>query len=446
MAILEGKSTVKKNEIYHFIGIKGSGMSALASILYDENYKVQGSDLDKYFFTQKGLEDKGIPIYSFDADNIKKGMVIILGNAFSDDHPEAVRARELGLKIYRYPEFLAKLMTNYTSIAIAGSHGKTSTTGMIAHVLKGICPTSYLIGDGTGVGVEGAKYFALEADEYRGHFLDYRPDYAIITNIDYDHPDYFKDLAQVISVFQTFANNVKKGLIACGDDENVRKLEVDVPLYYYGFGDHNDVQAFNIDKKSDGSEFDVSIQGKKVGRFSIPTFGDHNILNALSAIMFFYLEGLDKTTIQTRLSSYPGVKRRFNEKMVNGQLIVDDYAHHPSEITATLDAARQRYADKQIVAVFQPHTFSRLEALMDEFANALQKADVVYITPIFSSVRETEGNVDSKDLAEKVGNGAKVLDGQDLSPLLNYRDGVVVFMGAGDVHKYQEAFENLLSQ
>ena len=442
---MEGIFTVETNQIFHFIGIKGSGMSALALILFDEGYTVQGSDVADYFFTQKGLEDNSVSVYPFDADNITENMTIILGNAYPDDHPEAVRAKELGNTIYRYPEFIDKLMEKYTSLAIAGAHGKTSTTGLIAHVMKNVAATSYLIGDGTGVGNKDAEYFILEADEYRGHFLDYYPDYAIITNIDFDHPDFFKDLDHMMEVFQSFVNNVQKGIIACGDDSDVRRLTAEVPIYYYGFGEDNDIRALNIEKAADHSAFDVVIKGENVGRYAIPTFGDHNILNALSAIAFFLLENISKEEIVKHLMTYPGVKRRFKEKKVNGQLIVDDYAHHPSEITATLDAARQRYPDQQIIAVFQPHTFSRLEALMDEFAESLEKADIVYVAPIFTSVREKDGNVTSEDLAKKVGREAKVLDENDMSALMQYRDGVIIFMGAGDIQKYQNKFEDLLS-
>lgn len=201
---------MNKELTYHFTGIKGSGMSALALILHNMGYKVQGSDQETYFFTQHGLEKAGIELLPFNADNIQEGMFIICGNAFGDDHPEVVRAKELGLDVMRYHFFLGELIKDYTSVAITGSHGKTSTTGLMAHVMRGLHPTNFLIGDGTGAGQEDAEYFVLEADEYRKHFLAYHPDYAIFTNIDFDHPDYYENIDQVFAANTTFAHQVKK--------------------------------------------------------------------------------------------------------------------------------------------------------------------------------------------------------------------------------------------
>jgi len=435
-----------KNAIYHFVGIKGSGMSSLALILHDKGYNVQGSDIDKYFFTQKNLEDNQIPILPFNKDNIKNGMVIIAGNAFPDTHEEIVRAKELDLKIIRYHDFLGELSNQYSSVSITGSHGKTSTTGLMAHVLSGIDSTSYLIGDGTGSGIEDAKYFVLEACEYRRHFLAYKSDYAIITNIDFDHPDYFSGIEDVQSAFQTFAEQIQKAIFACGDDERLHELQASVPIIYYGLDDSNDFRAQNIHRTNEGSEFDVYIRGKFYHHFKIPTFGKHNIQNALAVIAFCHYEGLDKDKVVAQLESFAGVKRRFTEKTVEDTVIIDDYAHHPAEIQATLDAARQKYPDKEIVAVFQPHTFTRTVALLAEFGQALDLADAVYLCEIFTSAREKSGNVSIKDLFDKTEKAEQILNEEDVSPLLDHKDGVVIFMGAGDVEKFERAYEVLLNE
>ena len=260
-----------KSKIYHFTGIKGSGMSALALVLHGEGYKVQGSDLEQYFFTQKGLEEAGITLLPFSADNIKEGQVVIAGNAFPDSHKELVSAREKGVEVIRYHKFLGELLKGYKSVAITGSHGKTSTTGLLSHVLSGMEPTSYLIGDGTGKGIENSEYFVLEACEYKRHFMAYRPDYAIMTNIDFDHPDYYTDIEDVQSAFEAFGKQVKKGIIACGDDERLRTLDAIVPVTYYGVGENNDVIAKNIRKEKGGSYFDAYIKGELYGHFYIPT-------------------------------------------------------------------------------------------------------------------------------------------------------------------------------
>ncbi|MFL2099214.1 UDP-N-acetylmuramate--L-alanine ligase [Desemzia sp. FAM 23989] len=432
--------------VYHFVGIKGSGMSALALIMHDKGFKVQGSDIEKYFFTQKSLEEAHIPMMTFNKDNIKKGQIIIAGNAFPDTHDEIVAANELGLEVVRYHKFLGALINNYTSIAITGSHGKTSTTGLLAHVMGNIEDTSYLIGDGTGHGVPDADFFVLEACEYRRHFLAYEPDYAIITNVDFDHPDYFTSVEDVFDAFQTMAHQVKKAIVACGDDEQLQQLQANVPILYYGFEENNDFQAKNLTRSTTGSEFDMYMREEYFGHFEIPTFGKHNVLNALSVIAICQYENIDIEKVKENLMTFKGVKRRFTEKKMEDMTIIDDYAHHPSEIRATVDAARQKYPNKEIIAVFQPHTFTRTVALLSEFADSLNLADSVYLCDIFGSAREEQGSVKIDDLAAKIDGGAPILTEDNVSPLLNHHDAVVIFMGAGDVQKFEKAYETLLSQ
>lgn len=430
--------------IYHFIGIKGTGMSALAQILHDMGENVQGSDVEKYFFTQDALEKRQIPMYLFSPENIQEGQIIIAGNAFADDHVEIKRARELGLPFYKYHEFLGKLVNDYTSIAVTGSHGKTSTTGLLAHVLEHGAPTSYLIGDGTGKGHTDCKYFVFEACEYKRHFLAYTPDYALMTNIDFDHPDYFKDINDVINAFQEMANQVKKGIIACGDDLNLQKLQAHVPIIYYGFSDKNDFYAKNIQITEAGTQFDVHVRDSYFDTFTIPLFGNHHILNALAVIAFCHYEGID-VEVMKKLSTFPGVKRRFSEKIVGDQILIDDYAHHPIEIKATIASARTKYPGKPIVAIFQPHTYTRTEKFMDEFATSLNEADHIYLCEIFSSARESSGNLTIEDLLQKVNDG-KLLTLENVAELKQYADSVLIFMGAGDIQKFQHAYESVVEQ
>lgn len=433
--------------IFHFVGIKGTGMASLALILHDLGYQVEGSDITKKTFTQGDLEKAGIKITDFSADNIHEGQTIIKGNAFDSSNPEMKQAEKLGLKILTYPEAVGKIVDNYTSIGVAGTHGKTTTTGLLAHVLGGISNTSYLIGDGVGKGVKNGRFFVFEADEYRRHFLDYSPDYMIMTNIDFDHPDYYKDINDVFSAFQEEANQVKKAILAWGDDPLLKKLKPhdNVPIYYYGLKDTDDFQAVNVKRTTKGSSFDVMHHGKNLGSFEIPMFGEHNILNSLAVIGISYLEKLDHNEVQSEFASFKGVKRRYNEKKVDDMVIIDDYAHHPSEINATLDAARQQYPDKKIIAVFQPHTYSRIIALMDGFVKSLDKADHVFLTNIFGSIREQHGNITSADLGDKLNNGGEIVTVDDMTPLLQYHNAVVVFMGAGDIQKYETAYIKLLN-
>ncbi len=431
--------------IYHFVGIKGSGMSALAQILHDMGYEVQGSDVGKYFFTQKALEDSKIKILPFQRENIKPGMTVIAGNAFSDTHEEIEEAVSQGIPVVRYHAFLGEFMKNFVSIGVTGSHGKTSTTGLLAHVMRGAEPTSFLIGDGTGRGDKDAAYFVFEACEYRRHFLSYFPDYAIMTNIDFDHPDYFANVEDVFQAFQEMAMQVNKAIIAFGDDEQLQRMQADVPVLFYGFGEGNDFQARNIEKSTSGTKFDVFVRNNFYAAFEIPSYGDHNILNALSVIALCHYEEIDTLVLQEYLLSFEGVKRRFAEKKLGNQVLVDDYAHHPVEIKATINAARQKYPDKPIVAVFQPHTFTRTKTFLDEFGESLGEADKVYLCDIFGSARENHGQLTIEDLKAKI-NGAEILKEEDTSPLILLDDSVLIFMGAGDIQKFQAAYENLLQQ
>lgn len=428
--------------LYHFVGIKGSGMSALAHILFDIGETVQGSDIEKEFFTEKSLREKGITILPFNQENIKEGMTIIAGNAFNDDHEEIVRAHELGLTVTRYHDFLGNFMSQYTSVAVTGSHGKTSTTGLLSHVMNGDKKTSYLIGDGTGMGMPGSEYFAFEACEYRRHFLSYSPDYAIITNIDFDHPDYFASMSDVFNAFQEMTKKVKKAVVACGDDEHLRDIKADIPIYYYGFKEDNKVVAKNMKTTPQGTQFEVYIDGELFDTFITPMYGDHQVLNALAVITICHLEGLDNAAVKRALSTFGGVKRRFSEKIQDEQILIDDYAHHPTEIKATLQSVHLKYPERKVIAVFQPHTFSRTSAFLEDFANSLKLADKVYLCDIFGSVREDSGELTIGDLQILI-PGAELINESNVNLLKQYKDAVVIFMGAGDIQKIQVAYENL---
>lgn len=432
---------------YHFIGIKGSGMSALALMLHQMSHKVQGSDVEKYYFTQRGLEQAGIAILPFDENNISADVELIAGNAFRpDNNVEIAYADAQGLSYKRYHEFLGEFMRQFTSFGVAGAHGKTSTTGLLAHVMRNITDTSYLIGDGTGRGSANAKYFVFESDEYERHFMPYHPEYSIITNVDFDHPDYFTSLEDVFNAFNDYAKQVTKGLFVYGEDAELRKITAPAPIYYYGFGDDNDFVAYDLQPSTTGSTFKVRHGQEELGSFQIPTFGRHNILNATAVIANLYVAGFDLDLVAEHMKTFGGVKRRFTEKVVNGTVIIDDFAHHPTEIVATIDAARQKYPSKEIVAVFQPHTFTRTIALLDEFAAALNDADAVYLAQIYGSARETDkGQVKVEDLAAKIKKKGAVITVENTSPLLNHDNAVYVFMGAGDIQSYEYSFEQLLS-
>ncbi|MDW7798469.1 UDP-N-acetylmuramate--L-alanine ligase [Streptococcus canis] len=435
------------SKTYHFIGIKGSGMSALALMLHQMGHKVQGSDVEKYYFTQRGLEKAGITLLPFSEDNITEDMELIAGNAFREDNnSEVAYAIHHHIPFKRYHEFLGEFMKQFISFGVAGAHGKTSTTGLLSHVLKNITDTSYLIGDGTGRGSAKAQYFVFESDEYERHFMPYHPEYSIITNIDFDHPDYFTGIDDVRNAFNDYAKQVKKALFVYGEDEELKKITADAPIYYYGFEAGNDFVAFDITRTTNGSDFKVKHDGKVIGLFHVPAYGRHNILNATAVIANLFVAGIDMALVAEHLKTFSGVKRRFTEKIINDTIIIDDFAHHPTEIVATIDAARQKYPSKEIVAVFQPHTFTRTIALLDDFALALNEADSVYLAQIYGSAREVDkGEVKVEDLAAKIIKPSQVVTVENVSPLLDHDNAVYVFMGAGDIQLYERSFEELLA-
>ena len=425
---------------YHFIGIKGSGMSSLAQIAYDMGHEVQGSDEETYFFTQEKLEQRNIPMYGYSAENIKEGFEVILGNAFDETHIEYRAAKDLGLKIYTYAQFLGKLLDEIPSIAVTGAHGKTTTSTMVSNIFKHNFVTSYLIGDGTGHGEKNSDYIVAEACEYYRHFLAYHPNYAIVTNIDFDHPDYFNDEHDMFDAFQSFVNQVKDTIVICGDDRLASQLKPSTAkVVTYGFNEGNDYQIKNVKTTSENSEFDVYKNSELLGTFTMAVFGLHDISNATSAIALADICGLSTDEIQQSLGSYHHAERRFTEHKVGTNIVVDDYAHHPSEIKATIDSARRKYIDKQIIAIFQPHTYTRTAKFLNEFAESLLTADKVFLCPIFASVREKEKIVGIEDL-QKVTPGSEIIYGEENFDKLNFDNSVILFMGAGNINKLCNKF------
>ena len=433
-----------KNKQIWFIGIKGTGMASLALVLNDLGFNVAGSDIKKYTFTQEPLKKAGIEVREFSPNNIKdSGQVIVKGNAFKDDNIEVKTCENKKLAWQSYPDTVEEIIKMHTSIGVSGTHGKTSTTGLLAHVLGEAAPTSYLIGDGEGKGVKDSRFFVYEADEYRRHFLAYHPDYQIMTNIDFDHPDYFKDQADYTSAFQTAADQTRKGLFVWGGNERLRKLHSDIPKYTYGFEDNDDFQAVNIKRTTKGSSFTVVNHGKNIGEFQIHLFGDHNILNTTAVIAVAYTEKIPVADIKKGLLTYHGAKRRFSEKDFGDINIIDDYAHHPTEMRATIQAARQKFPQKKLVVVFQPHTFSRTKKYAKDFEKILRDVDKAYVTPIYASAREASGDISSDDLVAKI-PGSEVIDLDNIADLAQNENSVIVFMGAGDIQKYEDALEELL--
>ena len=427
--------------LYYFIGIKGSGMSSLAQIMHDLGYKVEGSDKPDHFFTEVPLLERGIKINEFNESNIKENMIVVQGNAFTGENVEVKKALELNLKIYTYQEMIAEVTNNTKLIAVSGCHGKTSTTTMFKNVLKpfGI---NYLIGDGTGYADKKNDYFALEACEYKRHFLSYNPYYAIVTNVELDHTDYYKDLDDVMDAFNEFINKAKKAVIMCGDDSNTRKLKTNKKVLFYGFNDNNDVTLKNIKYMDNNTNADVYINNELYMNLTFPFNADHLLLNALSVIAICYLENLDKEIVKEQVLKIEHAKRRFIEEKFKSNILIDDYAHHPTEVKVTIEAARKKYPDRQIIAIFKAHTKSRVKYFYKEFANALNLADKAYVMDIGEDRKEVGYDDITADLIINLLNNGEHISLETADKLLEYKNSVLLFMSSKDIYilenKYKE--------
>ena len=422
----------------YFIGIKGTGMAALATMLHDIGEEVMGSDLEKHFFTEDELVKRNITILPFNKDNIKDNYTVIIGNAFKEDFEEVVAARNNPTcKCYRYHEYLGKLMDDYKTISICGSHGKTTTTTMMSQMFSSFKPTGYLIGDGQGYLTKDSEYLCVESCEYRRHFLAYHPEYAVITNIEIDHVDYFKDEADYLSAYQEFVNNVKEAVLYYGDDAECRKLQFKTPSFSFGFDiDNDDFVATDIEETSSSTTFTLLFKGNYIFTFNLPFVGRHMLIDALGVISLGIIMCFDPRLIELSLSRFVGPKRRYVIEEYKDTIFVDDYAHHPTEVKVTLEASRKRFPDKKIVAIFKPHRASRVMYFADEFKNALDIADVVYLLDFTSIDDKQDGvDIDISYLCNMMPK-AQILseDDKGAMELAKYQGDVLVFMSSKDIY------------
>lgn len=418
-------------------------MSSLACLMHDLGYDVLGSDKSEHFFTEIELNKRNIKILEFNESNISKDMIIIKGNAFGEENIEVKKSLELGVTIYTYESMIDEVTKNYKLIAVSGCHGKTTTSTMLSKILEPF-NTNYLIGDGTGYGNKEGKYFVLEACEYKRHFLNYHPYYSIITNIELDHTDYYKDLDDVKDAFTSFINKTEDTVIACGDDENIRSIKTKKKIIYYGFNDNNDVKLKNIIIKDNKTSSDVYINNELFDSYTFPFVGKHMLLNVLSAITVCYLENIDKDIIKNQINKIKPAKRRFIEEKIKDNILIDDYAHHPTELKVTIEAAREKYPDKKIIAIFMPHTKSRVKYFAKYFADSLNLADKSYVMDIKEDRIETGyDDVTSNDIIKYLNNGEHIsLD--EAQKLLQYKNSVLLFMSSKDIYVLENKYKELL--
>ncbi len=380
----------------HFVGIGGIGMSGIAEVLVNLGFKVSGTDLKESATTER-LRSLGIRVdLGHEAKHIEGAQVVVISSAVPTNNPEVMAAHEAKIPVIPRGEMLAELMRLKQGIAVGGSHGKTSTTSMIAQVLSqaGLDPT-IVIGGRLGILGSNAKlgkgdYLVAEADESDGSFLMLSPTLAVITNIDREHLDHYKDIEEIRAAFVDFANKVPfyGSVFACMDDPNVAHVRplLKRQVRTYGTNPQVDIRAQDIRQEGFFSSFQVTAFGEELGEFSINVPGQHMVLNALAAIGVALELGVAKDLIRESLATFSGAERRFTfkgEKL--GVLVVDDYGHHPTEIAATLKAARKGFPERRILAAFQPHRFTRTQALLEEFSRAFFEADVVVLTDIYAA-------------------------------------------------------------
>ena len=456
----------------HFVGIKGVGMTPLAIIAKEAGFVVTGSDVDQEFITDAALKKCGIvPFVGFSAEHVLSADLVIASGAHKLDNVEVKAAELAGIQVITQGEAVGIFMKgklfgkSFFGISLTGTHGKTTTSAMVATVLKqsGLDP-SYVIGTGDvgSLGQPGhfgkGKYFVAEADEYitdpHGDktikFMWQHPQIAVITNIEFDHPDVYASVDEVRGAFLQFANQLpERGvLIACGDDHEIQKLLQVYPrkAVTYGFNSTNDYVITRSSISGDQTFFWVSSHGTVLGEFAVLASGDHNARNALAAVIVALELGIQIEKIKKGLLAFRGSKRRleFLGDLTTGAKVYDDYAHHPTEIQTTLQALRKQYEKKNIVCIFQPHTYSRTKMLFNDFIKSFDVVDRVILTDIYGSQREqVDETVSSKLLSDEMGRRHKeVLYMATLSDVVEYinekrfrTDTVIVTMGAGDVYK-----------
>ena len=419
---------------YYCIGIKGSGMSTLAQILYDLGNSVSGYDDHKgYKFTQKGIDDRNIKIYYGHDHDIDKDTIVTYSVAFKPDHPEMIRVRELGLTVKPYSEIMGDVIDMFESIGVSGTHGKTTTSSIIRHILEHSVGCNYFIGAGDGHATKDNKYFVVESDEFNKHFLHYKPTYSIITYIEEEHMECYKDLDDIKESFTKFANQTKDLVIDNGDLENIRSLKIDKTLYY-GFNDNNDIVIKDAITTDKGSMFKLYDGDKLIGEFFIPLYGMHNVMNATAAILMAIYLKIDINKIKEALETFVNAARRFVLIEEKKNVIIDDYAHHPTEIKATLKAARNKYKDKKIIAIFKPNVYSRFVNFKDQYIEAFNEADYTYLTKVESNRERYEDYVgyDSNIITDVCSN-CSLLNEKDMSVLKEYKDVCFVVMSCADV-------------
>ncbi|WP_286033969.1 UDP-N-acetylmuramate--L-alanine ligase [Fusobacterium necrogenes] len=433
----------------YFIGINGIGMSGLAKIMKCKGYKVEGSDLSRSYVTDE-LESMGIIVHNQHSEKNLEGKnfdMIIASSAIKKENPEYIYALENGIKVVKRGELLAMLLNEECGIAVAGTHGKTTTSSMAASVMLSLDPTIVIGGILPEIGSNAkpgkSNYFIAEADESDNSFLYMNPTYSIITNIEADHLENHGSLENIIKSFSKFIDQTSKEILICSDCEILNKLvssKKDKKIIRYSMKDKTaDIYVENVMIEDGKTSYDVVIREKKIGNFTLYIPGEHNILNSLPVIYLALEFGLDEKDIEKAFGKFRGSKRRYEILYSgNGVRVIDDYAHHPTEIKATLQGATSIEKDK-ITVIFQPHRYSRVNFLLENFKDAFEKADELILLPIYSAGEKNIFKVTIEDLQNIITKPKAIVEKnpQNIDEMIMNFEGnrVFMFMGAGDISK-----------
>lgn len=446
----------------HFVGIGGIGMSGIAEILLNQGFNITGSDLHKSEITDR-LESLGIKIYEgHSPDNLKNADLVVYSSAVTLENPEVKAAIERKIPVIKRAEMLAECMRMKYGIGIAGTHGKTTTTSMVGLVLTeaGIDPTIIVGGKlqslgGTNARLGKGDYIVVEADEFDRTFLKLTPVIAAITTLEREHLDTYKDLDDLKSAFTEFANKVPffGFVVLCLDEPALQDIIplINKKIFTYGISPQADIRATNISHHKNSSEFTVLYKGEELGKIKLNVPGIHNVKNSLVAVTIAKEMGVDFPTIKKALESFTGVYRRFEKKYDEDVMVVDDYGHHPTEIDVTLDGIRRGW-NRRLVAVFQPHLYSRTRDFYAEFGRSFLNSDVFICTDVYPAREEPIEGITGELIANAAKNyGHKNVyyepDKTKIPELLKSiykKDDIIITMGAGDIWKYGEKFVEYL--
>ncbi|HEX2859377.1 MAG TPA: UDP-N-acetylmuramate--L-alanine ligase [Alphaproteobacteria bacterium] len=432
---------------WHFIGVAGIGMSGLAEVLARAGAKVQGSDLDPDYATR--LKDAGVTLYKGHAtENLANADRVVLSTAIKADNPELVEAQKRGLTIIHRADLLAEILKNYSSIAISGTHGKTSTTALVWAALKaagvdvGIINGGVLNDLGTTAVLpqKTSGWLVVEADESDASFLKLKPTIAVITNIEPEHMDTYGSEVKLLEAFEKFADSADEAVL-CADDPNTMLVaaHTEADVITYGLNDEADIYSDDFHPQGAQMAFDAYIRGGKLEDVVVNLPGVHYVSNALAALAVANVLKCDMTMAAQGLETFKGVGRRFQQVgTFDGAAIIDDYGHHPTEISTTIEAAKKVFGKGRVVAVIQPHRYTRLRDLMDEFANCAKAADKVILLPVHSAGEDPIAGVSSDELAKKMKPHPLVVGGEDelrmaLEDLALGKNDAVLCLGAGSI-------------